>query len=188
MERAILSNPAAPSSPLADPGSRMRVGTLQYTKAGLATVFFWLLWGDFVFQMMEYVAPAIVPLRLKDLYISDRLLPIIVGTIPQIINTALNPIISSASDRYRSRLGRRIPFMLFGIPFVCAALVAMAYSTEIGIWLHIHVGYVHGWKTSALLVLVVSVLWIVFTVLIGTLVGSLVTGLVVRHHEPAPAA
>jgi Na+/melibiose symporter-like transporter len=143
----------------------MRVGTLQYTKAGLALVFIWLLWGDFAFQLMEFVAPSIVPLRLKELGISDWLLAIITATIPNIINTALNPVISTASDRYRSPLGRRVPFMLFGVPFVCGALVLMAYSTEMGIWLHNHVGPLGGWRTSAVMILTVSVLWIVFTVL-----------------------
>jgi hypothetical protein len=143
----------------------MRVGTLQYTMAGLVMVFIWLLWGDFVFQLMEQVAPAIVPLRLKDLYISDKLLPIITATIPNIINTALNPIISSASDRHRGPLGRRIPYLLYGTPFICGALVLMAYSTEIGIWLHIRLGPLTGWRAAGVGILTVSLLWIVFTVL-----------------------
>src|SRR5690242_20095927 len=97
---------------------RMRVGTLRYTMGGLVWVFIWLLWGDFVFTLMEAVSPAIVPLRLKELGISDWLLPVVTAALPQLINTGLNPIISTASDRFRSRMGRRVPFMLFSAPFI----------------------------------------------------------------------
>jgi MFS family permease len=150
---------------IADGDARLRVGTLQYTKAGLAWVFLMLLWGDFVFQLMESVAPSIVPLRLKQLGISDYWLITVTATIPNIINTALNPIISTASDRYRGRLGRRIPFMLFSAPFICGALVLLAFSTEIGAWLHRVIGPTTGWSAGAAAILTMSVLWILFTVL-----------------------
>ena len=150
---------------IVDADARFRVGTLQYTKAGLAWVFLMLLWGDFVFQLMESVAPSIVPLRLKELGISDFLLPVVTATIPNIINTLLNPIISTASDRYRGRFGRRIPFMLFSAPFICGALVLMAFSTEIGVWLHGRIGPMTGWSAGAVAILAMAVLWIMFTVL-----------------------
>ncbi|MGD1000392.1 MAG: MFS transporter [Candidatus Brocadiia bacterium] len=158
-----MSSPEIPS--IADTNARYRVGTLQYTKAGLAWVFLMLLWGDFVFQLMESVAPSIVPLRLKQLGISDFLLPIVTATIPNIINTMLNPVISTASDRYRGRFGRRIPFMLFSAPFICGALVLLAFSTEIGVWLHGRIGPMTGWSAGAVAILAMSVLWIMFTVL-----------------------
>jgi MFS family permease len=163
MEPASLNSPETPS--IADGDTRLRVGTLQYTKAGLAWVFLMLLWGDFVFQLMESVAPAIVPLQLKKLGISDILLPIVTATIPNIINTLLNPIISTASDRHRGRFGRRIPFMLFSAPFICGALVLLAFSTEIGVWLHGLIGPMTGWSAGAAAILTMSVLWILFTVL-----------------------
>ncbi len=31
--------------------SRFRVGTLVYSRAGLITLFAWLLWGDFVYTL-----------------------------------------------------------------------------------------------------------------------------------------
>ena len=49
--------------------------------------------------------------------------------------------------------------------FICGALVLMAFSTEIGAWLHGHVGLLTGWKAGAVAILAVAVLWIVFTVL-----------------------
>ena len=88
---------------------RFRVGTLQYTKMGLVWVFLMLLWGDLTLTLMEAVAPSIVPLRLKDLGTSDAMLMVITQTIPLIIGTFTNPIISTASDRHRGRMGGASP-------------------------------------------------------------------------------
>lgn len=38
-----------------DPADLLKVGTLKYTGFGLLTVFFRLLWGDFVFSLMETI-------------------------------------------------------------------------------------------------------------------------------------
>ena len=148
-----------------DSRDRFRVGTLQYTKVGLVWVFLMLLWGDLTLTLMEAVAPSIVPLRLKDLGASDMMLIVITQTIPLIIGTMTNPIISTASDRHRGRMGRRIPFMLFSTPFICGSLVLMAYSTEFGMWLHSHIGVHHGWSQNAMLILGMAILWIIFQIL-----------------------
>jgi hypothetical protein len=50
-----------------DPTARYTVGTLTYTKMGLVSLFAWLLWGDFCFQVMESLNPAIIPLKLRSL-------------------------------------------------------------------------------------------------------------------------
>ena len=42
-----------------------RVGTLTYTKSQLFQVMFWMLWGDFFFQLLESVTPALEPLQLR---------------------------------------------------------------------------------------------------------------------------
>ena len=151
--------------PVANPNVRFRVGTLQYTKMGLVWVFLMLLWGDLTLTLMEAVAPSIVPLRLKDLGTSDALLMIITQTIPLIIGTFTNPVISTASDRHRGPMGRRIPFMLFSTPFICGSLVLMAYSTEFGMWLHTHIGAHHGWSQNAMLILGMAILWVLFQIL-----------------------
>jgi MFS family permease len=116
--------------------SKLRVGTLQYTKMGLVTLFVWLLWGDFCFTLMEQVIPSILPLKLQSLKAPNWLLGLIVTTIPSIMNLLVNPTISFRSDRYRSRWGRRIPFLLMATPFVTLSLIAMGYSDEIGLFLY----------------------------------------------------
>ena len=67
-QNAASGNPPASSAP-GDCAERPRfsVGTLIYSKAGLASLLMWLLWGDFCFTMIETVMPSIVPLRLKEL-------------------------------------------------------------------------------------------------------------------------
>ncbi len=132
------------------------VGTLVYSKAGLAWLFLWLLWGDFCFTMMETVVPSIVPLRLKELQAPNWILGLVLATIPGVLNVILNPIISTASDRHRGRLGRRIPFMLFTVPFVFMALCLMAFSTELGRGLHGLIGPLTGWSAGAVTVGVIA--------------------------------
>lgn len=111
---------------------RYECGTLVYTKAGLFTLFAWLLWGDFCFTLMEAIWPNILPLLLKSEGAPNVVTALAITTIPQLMNFFLNPIISTVSDRYRSRLGRRIPFLLFSAPFITFFLVLMGFSRELG--------------------------------------------------------
>ncbi len=111
-------------------------GTLVYTKAGLFTLFTWLLWGDFAFTLMEAVWGQILPLELHSLNAPNILLALVTLTIPQVISFVLNPIVSTMSDRYRGPRGRRIPFLMFATPFVALFLVLMSFSRQIGAFLH----------------------------------------------------
>ena len=107
------------------------VGTLTYTKASLAILFCWLLWGDFCYMLMETVVPSIMPLKFKALGASNTSLGMIMTTIPMIINSVFNPVISFKSDRYRSRWGRRIPFIICTMPFLCGSLALMGLGDDI---------------------------------------------------------
>ncbi len=142
---------------------RYRVGTIQYTRAGLATLFVWMLWGDFCFTLMEAVIPSILPLRLKALGAPNLTLSLIVSTIPSILNMLLNPIISFRSDRFRSRWGRRIPFLLMATPFLSLALVLMGFSSELGVFIH-HMYFAHAtqWSSTWVTILVIGVLMVFF--------------------------
>ena len=118
-------------------GKTYRVGNLVYTKKGLILLFFWLLWFDFCFSIMETVLGPIIQFRLKNDLKADALLfTMFVVTIPSIINFFLNPIISIKSDRHRGPRGRRIPFLLYGAPVVCACLALLGFGNEIAAWAH----------------------------------------------------
>ncbi|MDD2710875.1 MAG: PucC family protein [Verrucomicrobiae bacterium] len=113
-----------------------RCGNLTYTKMGLAALFGWLLWGDFCFTLMEAVVPSILPLKLRSLESSNWLIGAIMSTLPGVFNTTICPWVSFKSDRYRSKWGRRIPFILYTMPFLTLSLILIGYSDSIGVWLH----------------------------------------------------
>jgi len=120
-------------------GAQSRIyhcGTLTYTRQQLAKLFFWLLWGDFCFILMETVVPSILPLKFKALGTPDTSIGLIMVTIPMLLNTVFNPVISFRSDRFRSRWGRRIPFILCTLPLLVFCLIAIGYADSFGFWLH----------------------------------------------------
>ena len=110
-----------------------KVGTLQYTKAGLFAVFSWVLWGDLCFQLFESAGgPGILGLYLQDnFHVSNVQINILFNLIPQLIGVVMTPVISFKSDRTRSRWGRRIPYMALTAPFMCMFAVAIGFSDEI---------------------------------------------------------
>ncbi|MDD2709360.1 MAG: MFS transporter [Verrucomicrobiae bacterium] len=121
-ESDALSHPAAP---------RYSVGSLRYTKAGLAALFAWMLWGDFCFTLMETVVPSIIPLSLKSLNASNVAISLIVVVLPGILYSTVGVWVSFWSDRYRSRLGRRIPFILFTAPMLVVFLCGFGFHDRI---------------------------------------------------------
>lgn len=116
------------SQPPVDPNPKFRCGTLVYTKAGLFTLFAYLLWGDFCFSLMEAIWPNILPLILNAEGTPNTVIALIITTIPNAMNFVMNPIVGTASDRYRGRRGRRIPFLLFVTPFVALFLILLGFA------------------------------------------------------------
>jgi len=115
---------------------RFSAGTLHYTRGGLVVLFAWLLWGDFCFILMETVVPSVLPLKLQSLNASNFLIGLLISTVPAMMNFMINPVVSFRSDRYRSRWGRRIPFLFWATPPLTAFLILLGYSEPIGRWLH----------------------------------------------------
>lgn len=134
----------SPSGPLsADAGKPVhhyKRGTLRYTKAGLVTLFAWLLWGDFCFSLMEVVVPALVPLQLKSHQASSLLISVVMTTLPAFLNMTVCPLVSFKSDRFRSRWGRRLPFIVSTLPFLCLSLVLIGWHAEAADFLRNHIG------------------------------------------------
>src|SRR4051812_20589209 len=90
---------------------RFRVGTLVYTKLGLVTLFLWLIWGDFCFTLMSFIKPNLLPLMMRDIGASNQSIALMTVSIPSLMTMLILPFIAFKSDRYRSRWGRRIPFL-----------------------------------------------------------------------------
>lgn len=116
-------------------GKVYHCGTLTYTKIGLAVLFAWLLWGDFCLTLMDTVVPSILPLKLKSLGCSNWVMGMILSSIPGVLNMTICPYVSFKSDRYRSRWGRRLPFIIWTLPFLCISLFMLGWSDEIRIFL-----------------------------------------------------
>ena len=117
-------------------GSRLyRVGTLTYTKGALLQVVFWMLWGDFFFQLLASM-PTITPLLLRWQGASDTLIGLVSGSLSSVIAFFWYPVVATQSDRHRGRLGRRRPFLLWCTPPVVLSLVLLGAAKPAGIWLH----------------------------------------------------
>jgi MFS family permease len=138
-----------------------RVGTITYTKAGLLAVFFYLLWGDFCFSLMETVMPSLLPPRLAQLGAPNWTVGLIMTTIPNLMTLIVNPIVSFRSDRFRSRWGRRIPFLAVASPFVALFLVLLGFSEPISHTLH-QVALGGRFSQMTVLLAVICVLMILF--------------------------
>ena len=111
-----------------DSSGKYHCGTLAYTKMGLFALFGWLLWGDFVYNLMETVVPTVLPLKLKALGASNTLMSVIMTVLPSVLGMTVCPWVSFRSDRYRSHWGRRIPFILFTLPFLLNGLPCWRHS------------------------------------------------------------
>jgi maltose/moltooligosaccharide transporter len=145
-----------------------KAGTLTYTKSSLAILFILLMWGDFCYSMESLVEPSVLPFMFEKLKSSNTLMSIMVTTIPAFINFLLNPIISTASDRYRSRWGRRIPFMAFSIPFISLTLVATGYAPQIGDFLQKTFNIPARFPVSLIFLCTIIVLYRLFYMLVST--------------------
>lgn len=133
---APATSPADAALPVLDyapPGpKRWTVGTLSYTAGGLVVLFCWLLWGDFAWSIKERSVSQVTQLMLTKFYASDITYSFLTIGLPQAITVIVYPIVSFKSDRHRGHLGRRVPYLLFPLPFAVGALVAIALSPAIG--------------------------------------------------------
>jgi len=134
------------------------VGTLSYTKRSLVLLFCWLLWGDFCYTLMETIGPSILPIKLKDLGSSNFTIAVIMTTVGGILNTTICPWVSFWSDRYRSSWGRRIPFILWTLPFLTIFLILLGYSEQIAVFVNKFAFAEGGWfSTTTLTVFLIGV-------------------------------
>lgn len=118
------------------PAELYRAGTLTYTKAGLFALFGWILWGDFCLMLMESAAPAVLQVNLKEMGAANWLIGLVLVTIPGVLNMTVCPASSFWSDRFRSRWGRRMPFLFVATIPLTLFLVLIGFSRQIGAGLH----------------------------------------------------
>ncbi len=140
--------PSGPVSPAGVPGARkFRVGTLAYTRSGLLQVIFWMLWGDFFFQLLESL-PSIIPLQLRWEGASDVLIGFN-GSLASIAMFIMSPIAAVQSDRRRTWLGRRRPFLLWCTPPTVLSLMLFGLAKPGGAMLQSVLAKLGGAQFSA---------------------------------------
>lgn len=158
-----------PSDP-APAGRRIwSAGTLTYTAPGLALLFVWLLLGDFSYMLRERSAAPVAQLMLKQHQASDLATGIFLLTIPWAIILLVGPAVSYWSDHFRSRWGRRIPFLAVHTPFVTLSMLGLAFSPRLGAALHRAMGGAPASENLTIL-MVMGVSWTVFE--IGVVVAN----------------
>jgi MFS family permease len=136
------------------------VGTLTYSSAGIVALFCWLLWGDFAWAMKERAVGSVATLMVKSFGVSDFVFSLLIISFPNFTNIFLMPIISYRSDRYRSKYGRRIPFLLATTPFVVIGLIGLGFTPILGRLLHEAIGVENiSYNMAALTIFVVF--WII---------------------------
>jgi MFS family permease len=108
------------------------VGTLRYTTAGLAIVLFWLLFGEFAIAFRDRSAiPGVMEL-LRQHHASDTMIAVLVSALPALLGAVLVPIVGFRSDRFRSRWGRRLPFLMGITPVAALVLIALGNCAAFG--------------------------------------------------------
>ena len=147
------------------------VGTLVYTKATLARLFFWLLWGDVCFMLMENVVPSILPVRFQQLHATNITIGLIMSTLPNLINSVFNPIVSFRSDRYRSRWGRRIPFIVATLPLLVLSIIGLGFTDQLSRWISRQFGSVIHMSVVSVDIATIGVFMVCFA-FFNSFVGS----------------
>lgn len=151
-----------PPAVLSKKNNTYSCGTLTYTKVGLFVLFGWLLWGDFCYTLMEAVIPSILPLKLKSLDSPNWLIGMIMTTLPGALNMTICPWISFKSDRYRSKWGRRIPFILWTLPLLCVSLAMLGFSDDITVLIQDHLPEMRKYAPATVTIAVVAIFMIMF--------------------------
>ncbi len=177
--------PQPASSPSTKRGpSTWTAGTLIYTSGGLIALYAWLLWGDFAWQLKERTGP-IVQVMLGKYGASDLYTALFMISGPAVISMTLGPVVGIWSDRYRSKRGRRIPFLLATTPIAGLGLMGVGLSPWIGTEVHrIMTGGGDPASLQATILIVMAVFWTIFeiaTVTANTVFGGLINDVVPRE-------
>lgn len=159
---------------------KWHVGTLSYTASGLGFLFFWLLWGDFAWNLKERAINSVAQVMLRGFTAPDWVVGLLVGSVPAAIGMVLGPIVSVKSDNHRGRWGRRIPFLLIPTPLIVLSMFGLAITPSLGSWLY---GYLGDRAPSEMFCRMAAFgfFWTIFeisTITVNTLFGALINDVV----------
>ena len=104
-----------------------QVSGLDYTMPKLIATMLIIACGALAMTISVSMVQRVMPLKFKELGVSSTLMVFIMSTLGQILNMTVCPWVSFKSDRYRSkRWGRRVPFILYTLPFLCLSWAMLA--------------------------------------------------------------
>lgn len=107
------------------------IGTLKYTLPQLLFTATILLLAKQMMCLVCYsIVPTVKPIILDEIGATPTQIALIVSTLPNILNIILNPILSTWSDKTRTRFGRRTPFLILSAPFLALMLILIAFHAE----------------------------------------------------------
>jgi MFS family permease len=174
--------PVSTDAPDVDKPGVYKVGTLTYTLGSLSVLFAFLMLGDFAYAIRERAVGDIFQVLLRKFAVSDLLFSILTSTLPAIMTIMVVPFIGVISDNYRSRLGRRIPFLIITTPIIAIAIACLAVAPQIGIWLApAFGGGEEGVRLASIATL--SLCWTLFEA--GALVANAIFSSLVNDVVPA---
>lgn len=99
---------------------------------GLPALIGFLLLGDLAWSLKERAMPDLFKVQLREFSQDTVLLNVLFGALPSAIAMLIGPVMGAWSDRIRTRIGRRIPFLLACAPLVSLSMAGLAYSEPIG--------------------------------------------------------
>jgi Na+/melibiose symporter-like transporter len=85
---------------------------------------------------MEMIIPRMVPLQLQRTGASAAAIAFVALSMPALVELIINPFVSTYSDRFRSAIGRRRPFILVCTPLLAVCLIAVGFSDDIAPKVH----------------------------------------------------
>ncbi len=110
-----------------------QINNLKYNLKQLIIVSFMMLMAVQMLALVVYcLAGNIKPILLDRVGANAKQIALVIGTIPQLVNLIVCPIISTMSDKTRSRFGRRMPYLIITAPLITITCVLIAYAAEIG--------------------------------------------------------
>ncbi|MEI6165862.1 MAG: MFS transporter [bacterium] len=165
---------------------KYKVGTLHYTKVTLFALFSWMIWGNLCFLLFESAGgPNILGLFLQDnFHVSNLQVNILFNVIPMVIGTVMTPIVSFKSDRTRSRFGRRIPYILFTMPFLVFFAAALGFSDDIIAFCKTHLSetsFISPFAAALIAIGFLTIGFSFFNEFVGTVYYYLCPDVIPRH-------
>ncbi len=141
-----------------------QVNAIGYTVGGLVAVMAALLTAAIGFSLLLLTTYMVFPVQFKDLGLSNTWIAFFVTTVPYAITTIVNPVVSYASDRTRTRRGRRLPYLLWTVPAIAVILLLIGGSGRIGAALDMQLPWLNGYGPVAVLAILIVLFNLVFMI------------------------